>query len=188
VLSTPPTNTPVDPTRRCFLSQAAGVAAGGTVLALATIPPALAEHAPAGLPASPDPIFEAIEAHRLTHLSLYDALRLHSQLEDEIPGDLRKSLISVWEPKIIETDDPRWIANEHDVHHAHSAEIDAAIELVNVKPATTAGIVALLEYVLLCERGGDVWPDNLGDDDGKERSWHYFLCENIVATMRAVSS
>jgi hypothetical protein len=32
----------VDPTRRRFLSQAAGVAAGGTVLALATIPPASA--------------------------------------------------------------------------------------------------------------------------------------------------
>jgi ferric-dicitrate binding protein FerR (iron transport regulator) len=35
VHSTPPTNTPVDPTRRRFLSQAAGVAAGGTALALA---------------------------------------------------------------------------------------------------------------------------------------------------------
>jgi hypothetical protein len=44
VLSTPPTNTPisqVDATsRRRFLSQAAGVTAGGAVLALATIPPA----------------------------------------------------------------------------------------------------------------------------------------------------
>jgi hypothetical protein len=45
---------PVDPTRRGFLSQAAGVAAGGTVLALATIPPALAA-APPGGPA--DPVF-----------------------------------------------------------------------------------------------------------------------------------
>lgn len=43
VLSTPPTSTPisqVDATsRRPFLTQAAGVAAGGTVLALATIRP-----------------------------------------------------------------------------------------------------------------------------------------------------
>ena len=39
VLSTPPTNTPVDTTRRHFLSQAAGLAAGGTVLALATVTP-----------------------------------------------------------------------------------------------------------------------------------------------------
>ena|ERR1700681_4466678 len=45
---------PVDPTRRRFLSQVAGVAAGGTVLALATIPPASAAAAPAGLA---DPVF-----------------------------------------------------------------------------------------------------------------------------------
>jgi hypothetical protein len=42
------TNTPAVPTRRRFLSTAAGIAAGGTVLALATIPPALAAAAPAG--------------------------------------------------------------------------------------------------------------------------------------------
>jgi hypothetical protein len=37
----------VDPTRRRFLSNAAGIAAGGTVLALATVPPAPAIAAPA---------------------------------------------------------------------------------------------------------------------------------------------
>jgi hypothetical protein len=42
VYSTPPTNAPVAPTRRCFISQAAGVAAGGAALALATTPPASA--------------------------------------------------------------------------------------------------------------------------------------------------
>jgi hypothetical protein len=51
VLSTPPTNTPMSQTdatsRRRFLSQAAGVAAGGAVLALTTIPPALSANAPA---------------------------------------------------------------------------------------------------------------------------------------------
>jgi hypothetical protein len=54
VHSTPPTNTPVDPTRRRFLSTAASVAAGGTALALAP-PPALAGH---------DPVFALIEVHR----------------------------------------------------------------------------------------------------------------------------
>ena len=62
VLSTSPTNTPisqVDATsRRRFLTNAAGVTAGGSVLALATIPPALAANAPAG---SPDPIPAAID-------------------------------------------------------------------------------------------------------------------------------
>jgi hypothetical protein len=43
------------------LSHAAGVAAGGTVLALATIPPSSAVAAPAS-PA--DPVFDLIAAHR----------------------------------------------------------------------------------------------------------------------------
>src|SRR5258708_30670117 len=43
------TAVPAVSTRRRFLSQAAGVAAGGTALALATIPPAAAVAAPANL-------------------------------------------------------------------------------------------------------------------------------------------
>src|SRR5215211_4901598 len=46
VHSTPPTNAPVDQTRRRFLSTAAGVATGGAALALATIPPAAVAAAP----------------------------------------------------------------------------------------------------------------------------------------------
>src|SRR5450759_4733104 len=52
VHSTPPTNTSA--TRRRFLSQAAGMAAGGTALALATIPPASAASAPAALARWPE--------------------------------------------------------------------------------------------------------------------------------------
>jgi len=57
---------PVDETRRRFLSQAAGLAAGGTALALATIPPASAATAPASPLASgePDPIFAMIAMHK----------------------------------------------------------------------------------------------------------------------------
>jgi hypothetical protein len=47
--------------RRHFLTQAAGVAAGGTFLALATIPPASAVAAPAG---SLDPVFALVAAHK----------------------------------------------------------------------------------------------------------------------------
>jgi hypothetical protein len=60
------TTMPVVSTRRRFLSQAAGVAAGGSILALATIPPASAAAAPmAALAASEvDPIFALIEDYR----------------------------------------------------------------------------------------------------------------------------
>jgi hypothetical protein len=52
---------PVVESRRRFLSNAAGIAAGGAVLAVATIPPAPAAAAPAGLL---DPVYSLIEAHR----------------------------------------------------------------------------------------------------------------------------
>ena len=55
------TSMPVDQTRRRFLSRAAGVAAGGAALALATIPPAPAVGAPAG---ALDPVFALIAAHK----------------------------------------------------------------------------------------------------------------------------
>jgi hypothetical protein len=72
VHSTPPTNTPISQgatSRRRFLSQAAGVAAGGTVLALAAIPPASAMAAPA---TSLDPA-NASPALRAAALALDDA-------------------------------------------------------------------------------------------------------------------
>jgi len=62
---------PVVSTRRRFLSQAAGAAAGGTALALAPIPPAPAAAAPAGLL---DPVFGLIEAHRTARAAYLVAL------------------------------------------------------------------------------------------------------------------
>lgn len=52
---------PVDSTRRRFLSQSAGVAAGAAILATAAIPSTPAAAAPAG---QLDPVFGLIEAHR----------------------------------------------------------------------------------------------------------------------------
>jgi hypothetical protein len=65
---------PVDSTRRRFLSQAAGVATGGTVLALATFPPA----AGAAVPASPLAPANASPALRAAAIALGDA---HESLE-----------------------------------------------------------------------------------------------------------
>jgi hypothetical protein len=65
---------PVVQSRRRFLSQAAGVAAGGTILALAG---ALA--APAG---ALDPVFALIEAHKATEAALAVACAEKERLED----------------------------------------------------------------------------------------------------------
>ncbi len=61
VLSTPPTNTPIDTTRRHFL-----VAVGGGTVAMlaATVPDSAV-----GIPTS-DPVFELIEAHKRTAAAL----------------------------------------------------------------------------------------------------------------------
>lgn len=99
VHSTPRLNTSVSqirpqdgPSRRRFLSKAAGVAAGGTVLALATIPPALAAAAPAAtLDAT-----RASPALKAAVQVLDDALdrakeaRRAFDAADRLPGEWRK--------------------------------------------------------------------------------------------------
>ena len=59
-------------------------------------------------------------------------------------------------------------------------DIDAAVGLVDTKPTTLAGAVALLQYAMHQEEGGDAWPTDadLQNDNGKSRSYHYFLCQN----------
>jgi hypothetical protein len=60
---------PVNPTRRRFLTQAAGVAAGGAALAVATVSPALAKATPASLQA----IIDGFPALKDAALALDDA-------------------------------------------------------------------------------------------------------------------
>src|SRR5882724_7955608 len=67
---------PAGSTRRSFLSTAAGVAAGGAVLALAAIPPVSAAAAPAG---SPDPIFAMIVRHKKLQA---EWMELHDRLDE----------------------------------------------------------------------------------------------------------
>jgi len=69
VLSTPPTNTPIDTNRRRFLSVTVGAAA-------ATIAPPAFAAAPAD-----DLVFDLIEAHRRAHVAHMDALTLQDRLE-----------------------------------------------------------------------------------------------------------
>jgi hypothetical protein len=111
---------PAVSTRRRFLSQAAGVAAGGAALALA-IPPASAAAAPAGLA---DPVFSLIEAHR-TAMAAYDvALAEHTRL-DRL-GDPTAHLIS---------------------EAPCDAQMDAFSELIETAPTTLAGLQAWASYL-----------------------------------------
>ena len=107
---------PVVSTRRRFLSQAAGAAAGGTALALAPIPPAPAAAAPAGLL---DPVFSLIEAHRTARAAYLAALAEHTRL-DRL-GDPAAYLIS---------------------EAPFGAQLDAFTDLIETAPTTFAGLKA----------------------------------------------
>jgi hypothetical protein len=124
VLSTPPTNTPISQadvtSRRRFLSQAAGVAAGGTVLALATMPPASASTAPASMP---DPVFALIEAHKDSYAAVGAAYTEMSRLESL--GD--------WD-------------SDGGTGAADTDEWNALADLVEVTPTTLAGVIASITY------------------------------------------
>ena len=112
---------PVIPTRRRFLSQAAGVAAGGTVLALAATPPASA----AAAPASPlDPVFGLIEAHRAADAAHRSALEEMGRLEK------------------ISDPDADWITEAP----CHAAR-DAFSDLIETAPKTFVGLVAWASYL-----------------------------------------
>jgi hypothetical protein len=66
VLSTPPTNTPVDTTRRRFLAVAAVASAvsAGTLAAATAMDPSVPAAVTISRHSTPDPVFGLIEAHR----------------------------------------------------------------------------------------------------------------------------
>jgi hypothetical protein len=183
VHSTPPTNTSAinpsssaEASRRGFLVQAAGVAAGGAALGAGLPLPA-----PAGTSQEvPDAILAAIENHKAAHRSLTEMVHIQFDLEELLPSDKQQSHIDAWDENIVATDDPRWIESERALRAAYDAEMDAAIELVTVLPTTAAGMLALLEYAISADHDGELWPTELQSDDGKRtRSWHHFLIENL---------
>jgi hypothetical protein len=109
-------------TRRRFLSHAAGVAAGGTVLALATIPPAPAAAAPAG---APDAVFALIAAHK--------------QIMETVGATA---------VEISHSTEAEAIALEKGVFaEQNSDEFELFVELTEAVPTTLAGVVALVTYL-----------------------------------------
>jgi hypothetical protein len=114
----------VGSTRRRFLSQAAGVAAGGSVLALATVSPASSAIAPAH---SLDPVFGLIEAHK-SAVATVDAIEAESS-----------RLAALNPPQYAETDE--------DIREPASVELGLFLELLEAVPTTLAGVVALVTYL-----------------------------------------
>jgi hypothetical protein len=90
-----------------------GVAAGGTVLALAIIPPAPAADALTGAAKKPEAILGLIAAHSAAIAATDDAMRHYDEMEQTIPDDRRKDDFFGGKVDEVATDDPRWTAACH---------------------------------------------------------------------------
>jgi hypothetical protein len=83
----------------------------------------------------------------------------------------------------------RWIEAERELKRTSDLETDAAVVLLNVKPTTQAGILALLKYAVEADTDGVGWPDSLQSDDGKiTRCWQFFLIEGVAEVLAGMVS
>jgi hypothetical protein len=163
VLSTPPTNTsaidhpimfpPRDPTRRRFLAVAAVASAvgAGTLAAAAAMDP----NVPAAVttPIGPDPIYDVIEAHRKAAREHTEAIDLEAAFEEAggIYGERREEYERLYAVTMA----------------AYYAQVDAGRHLVNTRPTTLAGILALCKYIepLFGETDQPELPEYIDFDD-----------------------
>ncbi len=140
-----------------------------------------------------DPIFAAIDAHRMACAEMSAAYEVHSHLDRTLPFSRCQSHITRWEEKIVETDDPRWIAAEREINRCQDAADDAACKLVSVTPVTLAGMIAMLGHVTEVEqKDPEAWPEPLCDDDDTEqkrgRNWSFYLHRNLLESLQALAA
>jgi len=163
VLSTPPTNTPIDTTRRRFIAVAVGasVARVGTLAAAAM--PTAAPHSPA---CAADPAFALIRAKREADVLYSWAIDAHDAAEE-------------WQGP--SSDVARKAAERCEAAADAANEIDW--KLATTRPTTLAGVVAVLRLANLIEDEGCEWPltDTIGPD-----GWHYQLRATMAAGIEAL--
>jgi hypothetical protein len=153
------------------------------VLAGAAAIPALALPATA---AQPDPIFAAIEKHRAAHIVAMETGRVVSGTPDEAPS---------------------YVVAEKKDREARTKAHEAAYALLDLRPATMAGILALLEYVeefnagnvwLESTRGLDRlaqwrssavdWPEMIEDESSEIDMFGYKLLANVREALKALAA
>jgi hypothetical protein len=162
MLSMPPTNTSaidhpmmfplVAPTRRRFLAVAAvasAVGAGSLVAATqaANVPQAVT------VPIGPDPIYDVIEQHRKAAREHTEALDLECACEEAggIYGERREEYTRLYAATNV-----AWLA-----------KAEAGCALVNTRPTTLAGILALCRYIepLFAETDQPDLPEHIEYED-----------------------
>jgi hypothetical protein len=163
VHSTPPTNTPIDTTRRCFLNIVARAAVAAAIPTGAAALPAMPAAAPASAACAIDPAFALIRAKRLADVKHCWAI------EAQNVAALRHGISS----------EAHWEASDR-CEAACVAEQEADWKLATTRPTTLAGVVAVLQLANLIEDEGGEWPDT--DTIGRD-GWHYQLRATMAAAV-----
>jgi hypothetical protein len=150
------------PTRRRFLSQATGVAAGGSILALAAISATADAAAPMAAVATSnvDPTFALIAKHRAEEQAYSAALMARDEL------DAGPEAYDLVEQLCVSCNELEW-------------------ELANTMPTSIAGVAAVLRYGNEVEDQGEEWPDT--DTIGAE-GWHYQLRQSAARALETLQS
>jgi hypothetical protein len=188
VHSTPPTNTSAtspQSSRRGFLVQAAGVAAGGAALGAGLPLPALPAAPALGGDGEADPIIAAIEAHRTALAAHDEAVGIEDSLQESLPDDQTQSRVTARRETIVETDAPSWVAAVRTRWEASNLMDDLAIDLLNTEPTTVAGIEALLRHFADQDEG--LFPDNVCNDDGSAEAFGANLARHAADALRKIA-
>jgi hypothetical protein len=123
---------PVDPTRRRFLAVAAVASAvgSGTLAAAAAMAPDVPKAVTT--PIGPDPIHDVIEAHRKAAREHHDAVDIHCAFEEL---NMQGEKLAEYKRLTAETDE------------TYDRMEVVSLDLINTKPTTLAGILALCRYM-----------------------------------------
>ena len=145
-----------------------------------------------------DPIFAAIQRHRDAWAATFAIYHTRSELEDTLPRELRQTYIDAEDEKIVQTDDPRWIATERAGIAGWKATNAAADAMLDICPTTIAGVAALLAYVYEHEKkqGADsAWPEGYVDEESEDDwdrqhgvSWAVMLHKSLAEALPGIAA
>ena len=141
-------------TRRMLLRGAAVIPIAGVI--------------PAAAAAGGDPIFAAIERHKMLEKAFSEAVTS----ADLLPGDRESN------------HDQLEAARELAAH----ASDEAAIALLDTAPVTIGGVVALLRYASSYVEAGNEWPTLMQyDPEVYGETWYSGLCARMADRIEALS-
>jgi hypothetical protein len=164
VLSTPPTNTPIDTTRRRFLTVAAvgSMIGAGSLAFAAAAPNDVPQAVTVPMHSGQDPAFALIADKQAADIAHGEAIDAQDEADESGIG-------------------------QDEAHDRCCAAGDAvnAIDwkLATIPPTTLAGVAAVLRFANEIEDGGMEWPNT--DAVGHE-GWHYQLRATMAAAIEAL--